>query len=48
VADAVNALSDRDRDDDEQVSEAARRAVRRSLRQICDKRPHTEVHLVRV
>ena len=48
VADAVNALSARDRDDDEQVSEAARRAVRRSLRQICGKRPHTEVHLVRV
>jgi ribonuclease J len=48
VADAVNALSDRDRGNDEQVSEAARRAVRRSLRQICGKRPHTEVHLVRV
>ncbi len=48
VADAVNALSARDRNDDEQVSEAARRAVRRSLRQICGKRPHTEVHLVRV
>jgi ribonuclease J len=48
VADAVSALSDRDRDDDEQVSEAARRAVRRVLRQICGKRPHTEVHLVRV
>ena len=48
VADAVNALSDRDRNDDEQVSEAARRAVRRALRQISGKRPHTEVHLVRV
>jgi ribonuclease J len=48
VADAVAALSDRDKDDDEQVSEAARRAVRRVLRQICGKRPHTEVHLVRV
>jgi ribonuclease J len=48
VADAVNALSDRDRSDDEQVSEAARRAVRRALRQISGKRPHTEVHLVRV
>ena len=48
VADAVSALSDRDIDDDEQVSEAARRAVRRVLRQICGKRPHTEVHLVRV
>jgi len=48
VADAVGKLSDRDKDDDEQVSEAARRAVRRVLRQICGKRPHTEVHLVRV
>lgn len=48
VADAVNRLSDRDRANDELVSEAARRAVRRTLRQICGKRPHTEVHLVRV
>lgn len=48
VADAVNRLSDRDRANDELVAEAARRAVRRTLRQICGKRPHTEVHLVRV
>jgi ribonuclease J len=48
VADAVSRLSDRDRNNDEQVAEAARRAVRRTLRQICGKRPHTEVHLVRV
>jgi len=48
VADAVMALSERDREDDEQVCEAARRAVRRRLRQLCGKRPHTEVHLVRV
>ena len=48
VADAVDRLSDRDRADDERVAEAARRAVRRTLRQICGKRPHTEVHLVRV
>ncbi|MEM9681899.1 MAG: ribonuclease J [Pseudomonadota bacterium] len=48
VAEAVEGLGDRDREDDEQVSETARRAVRRSLRHICGKRPHTEVHLVRV
>jgi ribonuclease J len=48
VADAVDALSDSDVQDDEQVAEAARRAVRRCLRQLCGKRPHTEVHLVRV
>jgi ribonuclease J len=48
VADAVSRLSDRDRNNDELVAEAARRAVRRVLRQICGKRPHTEVHLVRV
>lgn len=48
VADAVNRLSGRDRANDELVAEAARRAVRRTLRQICGKRPHTEVHLVRV
>ena len=48
VADAVDRLSDRDRADDEHVAEAARSAVRRTLRQICGKRPHTEVHLVRV
>jgi len=48
VADAVDALSDADVQDDEQVTEAARRAVRRCLRQLCGKRPHTEVHLVRV
>ncbi|MGH6620461.1 MAG: ribonuclease J [Alphaproteobacteria bacterium] len=48
VCDAVNRLSGRDRANDELVAEAARRAVRRTLRQICGKRPHTEVHLVRV
>lgn len=48
VADAVNRLSGRDRANDELVAEAARRAVRRTLRQVCGKRPHTEVHLVRV
>ena len=45
---AVEKLPARQRDDDEAVSEAARRAVRRTLRSLCGKRPQTEVHLVRV
>lgn len=45
---AVERLPQRDRDDDDTVSEAARRAVRRSLRELCGKRPQTEIHLVRV
>jgi ribonuclease J len=34
--------------DDEQVREAARLAVRRSIRALCGKRPRIDVHLVRV
>jgi len=34
--------------DDDAVREAARIAVRRRLREICGKRPKTEIHLVRV
>ncbi len=34
--------------DDEQVREAARLAVRRSIRALCGKRPQIDVHLVRV
>lgn len=45
---AVERLPRRDRDDDDTVSETARRAVRRSLRELCGKRPQTEIHLVRV
>ena len=48
VAAAVEKLPARQRNDDEAVSEAARRAVRRTLRNLCGKRPQTEVHLVRV
>lgn len=48
VITAVERLPQRDRDDDDTVSEAARRAVRRSLRELCGKRPQTEIHLVRV
>ncbi len=48
VITAVERLPRRDRDDDDTVSEAARRAVRRSLRELCGKRPQTEIHLVRV
>ncbi len=48
VITAVERLPQRDRDDDDTVSEAARRAVRRSLRDLCGKRPQTEIHLVRV
>ncbi len=48
VITAVDRLPQRDRDDDDTVSEAARRAVRRSLRDLCGKRPQTEIHLVRV
>ncbi|MCG8543860.1 MAG: ribonuclease J, partial [Alphaproteobacteria bacterium] len=48
VVAAVEKLPARQRDDDEAVSEAARRAVRRTLRTLCGKRPQTEVHLVRV
>jgi ribonuclease J len=48
VITAVERLPQRDRDDDDTVCEAARRAVRRSLRELCGKRPQTEIHLVRV
>jgi ribonuclease J len=34
--------------DDEQVREAARLAVRRSIRALCGKRPQIDVHLVRI
>ncbi len=48
VITAVDGLPERDRDDDDTVSETARRAVRRCLRELCGKRPQTEIHLVRV
>ena len=52
VVDAVIAtiedLRPRQRDDDDTIAEMARRAVRRCLRALCGKNPHTEIHLVRV
>jgi ribonuclease J len=48
VAKAVNDLSVKDRREDEAVREAARVAVRRSLRANFGKRPVTEVHIMRI
>jgi ribonuclease J len=48
IADAIGALSGRDRRDDGVVSETARIAVRRSLRATLGKRPATKVHVVRL
>jgi ribonuclease J len=44
----VEGLSPRDRRDDAAVREAARAAVRRSLKAWHGKRPVTEVHVVRI
>jgi ribonuclease J len=48
VAEAVQALTARDRREDEPVREAARIALRRALRDLNGKRPVTEVHVVRL
>jgi ribonuclease J len=48
IVDAVNALSNKKRKDDDEVAEAARIAVRRSLRETIGKRPVTDIHVVRV
>ena len=48
VADAIAALSTAERRDDAALREAARLAVRRSLRAWHGKKPVTEVHLVRI
>lgn len=45
---AIEDLRPDQRRDDEMVSETARRAVRRCIRALCGKKPHTEIHLVRV
>lgn len=45
---AVEDLPKARRRDDAQVREAARLAVRRSIRAVCGKRPQIDVHLVRV
>ena len=48
IIDALNDLSPGDRRNDDTVAEAARVAVRRSLRDSIGKRPVTDVHVVRV
>lgn len=48
IVEALNDLTPSERRDDESVSEAARLAVRRSLRESVGKRPVTEVHVVRI
>jgi ribonuclease J len=48
IAEAIDNLSDRDRKSDDKISEAARVAVRRSLRDTMGKRPTTQVHVVRL
>ena len=48
VRKAVEHLPATDRRDDAAVSEAARRAVRRTVRAELGKRPVTDVHLVRL
>jgi len=48
VAQALDELSARDRRDDDKVREAARLAIRRSLRDWHGKKPVTQVHLVRI
>ena len=48
IAQAIDGLSDRDRKDDDKISETARIAVRRSLRDTMGKRPATQVHVVRL
>ena len=48
VVAAVEDLPKSRRKDDAQVKEAARLAVRRSIRALCGKRPQIDVHLVRV
>ena len=52
IVDAVIATIEdmraKQRQDDEFVSEMSRRAVRRCIRALCGKNPHTEIHLIRV
>lgn len=48
IVDAVNDLPRKKRQDDDEIAEAARIAVRRSLRETIGKRPVTDVHVVRI
>lgn len=48
IVDAVNDLPRAKRRDDDEIAEAARIAVRRSLRETIGKRPVTDIHVVRI
>ncbi len=48
LAAAVDDMKPDQRRDDAFLSEMSRRAVRRCIRGLCGKKPHTEIHLVRV
>lgn len=48
IYDAIDRLSRRDRGNDKSLSEAIRLSARRSMRQLLDKKPIADVHLVRV
>ena len=48
IADAIEALSSRARDDDEAVTSASIRAIRRVFRDELGRRPLAEVHVVRL
>jgi ribonuclease J len=48
IADAVEELSPGKRADDEAVEMAGRRAIRQTFRQILGRRPHIEIHIVRL
>ena len=48
IGDAIAGLKSQQRRDDAELGEAARRAVRRQLRELRGKKPPTEIHVVRV
>ncbi|MGJ3258799.1 MAG: ribonuclease J [Rhodospirillales bacterium] len=48
IYDAVERLSKRTLKDDEEVSETVRLAARRAFRRLLDKKPITDVHLIRI
>ena len=48
IGDAIAGLKSQQRRDDAALGEAARRAVRRELRELRGKKPPTEIHVVRV
>ena len=48
VVAAIDEIRPDKRRDDNLVGEMSRRAVRRCIQALCGKKPHTEIHLVRI